>query len=547
MTNPTASISNQLNIDVDIYDVYNASGDPKGQLTYTKLGSVAAGQTQDIQTIHFASQLQAMFTGTNENLHNNYYYQFPMAVFGISLLSQKTAYTITADDRAGMEQAFNFIKYTTANASSTLAKTFMATLADKDQEKAVDAFFARTGSFQQCTLSKWTAVVAWQTQFTSPWQGPYYLYTQEQDASGHSTVRLVAVMQVSSDATHNQAILSIAQADGTLAANPQTTELTMAGDGSFSEMQVGTGDLAVSLMPVWINVIQTDTTTTKYLIGPALSGTINGIQVLGTQQRRTLPDDKNPGQTEAEKEKERLDSEREFDRIFSKITTLASLLVGVATLFVFIKQLQAGHAQKRNEVENKAVDKDPGTKKDDITEEEDQVESEYESEIEEEVPLQLNRRQRALEDLPRLNQDVAETIQQSRLENTVDRQVDNLQEVLETQPPSDKIEQTAADLYTVQQDIQDGKIDGVEHKVQQIGEDLKQELQQGNDSLQSYEKTTLSEVQQDIAETARQNEALENARNEQQREEEQAPEEDISEGRFEEPESDPLPVEVGGK
>ena len=59
-TNPTATITNNLGFDVDIYDVFNpnANTSTQGPLTYTKLATVSNGaSTQQVQTIHFASQL----------------------------------------------------------------------------------------------------------------------------------------------------------------------------------------------------------------------------------------------------------------------------------------------------------------------------------------------------------------------------------------------------------------------------------------------------------------------------------------------------------
>lgn len=74
-SNPVASITNNSGASVDIYDVFNPSTDPKmqGPLTYTKLATVSSGSTQQVQTIHFASQLQAMFTGNVKALSGTFY------------------------------------------------------------------------------------------------------------------------------------------------------------------------------------------------------------------------------------------------------------------------------------------------------------------------------------------------------------------------------------------------------------------------------------------------------------------------------------------
>lgn len=79
--NPTVQITNNSTIPVDIYDVFNPG--TTGQTvpyTYTKLGTIPAGSTSTIQTIRAASQLQAMYTGTIDQLSSLYFYQFPVKV-----------------------------------------------------------------------------------------------------------------------------------------------------------------------------------------------------------------------------------------------------------------------------------------------------------------------------------------------------------------------------------------------------------------------------------------------------------------------------------
>src|SRR5262245_35311878 len=156
--NPMATITNNSSIDVDVYDVFNETGQAQGVLTYTKLGTVKKGETQQIQTIHFASQLQAMYTGNVAALNGKYYYQFPVAVMPILSMgaTKQTSYTITDDDRAGMEQAYLFQKYAVANPDSTISKDFFTALSDPDdQEGQVNKFFAVTKNFGSCTLAAW--------------------------------------------------------------------------------------------------------------------------------------------------------------------------------------------------------------------------------------------------------------------------------------------------------------------------------------------------------------------------------------------------------
>lgn len=167
-TNPTATITNNSGYGVDIYDVFNPSSDPSTPvpLTYTLLATVPNGAVaQPVQTIHFASQVQAMLSGTIKELNGNYYQQFPVAVLAVSPFADSNAFTITSDMLQSMVDSFKFIKYVQANPSSQLSTKFNTALADnKSQEDAVNQLFKGTGSFQSCTMATWTAVFTWQAQ-----------------------------------------------------------------------------------------------------------------------------------------------------------------------------------------------------------------------------------------------------------------------------------------------------------------------------------------------------------------------------------------------
>ncbi|ENH73688.1 hypothetical protein FOC1_g10000525 [Fusarium oxysporum f. sp. cubense race 1] len=155
-TTPTATITNNLGFDVDIYDVFNPDTTKPGPLTYTFVVTVPNGASaQQVQTIRRYSQLQAM----------------PM--------------------------------------------DFRTALGDKtSQEDAVNKFFQGTGSFKLCILSTWIAVFGWQTQFTSPWQGTYYLNSLDNENTG----------------------------------------VVMAGNGSMQEKDPGLGNISLALAPAWLNV-----------------------------------------------------------------------------------------------------------------------------------------------------------------------------------------------------------------------------------------------------------------------------------------------------
>ncbi len=544
-TNPMATIVNNSSIDVDVYDVYNGTGDANAALTYTKLGSVKKGETKKLQTIHFASQLQAMYTGTSAALNGNYYYQFPVAVIPIVPLgSQKrTSYTITGDDKTGMEQSFLFQKYVVANADSQVAKDFFAALSGSDPETAVDKFFAGTKNFKTCTLAAWTAVVTWSGQFTSAWQGPYYLYSVPPKDST-TPPKLTATVNISSTAKDDSAVLSMSDSS-------QSTALSMNGRG-LQESNVGAGGISVSLKPAWMNVVQTDgqdgSTNTRYLIGSAVTGVVNGITVLGTGEKRVIPSSTGGGgQSDADKQRKEQQDQQNFDRMFSKITTLAGLAVSVLTAYFFYKQLNQGHTQKTNEATEQAAKK-PGNKSpdkavDDAVKSQD---ADYEKSLDKAREEIKPAEEAAAKDMAPALDAVAEQAKINVLDDVVDAQVDKLSEVLETKPPTDSLESTAEKLSDIQseiQDIQDGKpgaktIDDVTSSLKDVSTTIETEAQAKD--WQDYEKDALESTKEAVDESVDVKESIDTADAEHAKEAETSPDDPDFDPEFAEPEVDPI-------
>ena len=359
-TNPIATITNNLGFDVDIYDVFNPNASAQGLLTYTKLATVPNGTTaQQVQTIHFASQLQAVRSGNITALSNvNYYQQFPVAVLAVSPFGQSKDFTLTTDMQQGMEQSFQFIKYTQANPSSVLATNFRTALADKtSQQNAVNTFFQGTTSFKFCTLVTWTTVVGWQVQFTNPWQGTYYLYSLGTTSTGStasaSSPALVATLAIASSAEADSAVL-------TTAVTNQSTPIVMVGDSTMQEANPGTGAISVALTPTWLNVTQTSQqagkTVTAYVIGAAFTGTINNVQVAGNLNQLAIPDP-------ADKSQNATDKNASNSFIITTTSQLVGMLSGIGMLFVMIWGHRKSTTQKKMDVQKDAKDKEDAEEK----------------------------------------------------------------------------------------------------------------------------------------------------------------------------------------
>ena len=359
-TDPIATITNNLGFDVDIYDVFNPNASAQGLLTYKKLATVPNGTTaQQVQTIHFASQLQAVRSGNITALSNvNYYQQFPVAVLAVSPFGQSKDFTLTTDMQQAMEQSFQFIKYTQANPSSVLATNFRTALADKtSQQNAVNTFFQGTTSFKLCTLVTWTTVVGWQVQFTNPWQGTYYLYSLGTTSTGSTTSAsppaLVATLAIASSAEADSAVL-------TTAVTNQSTPIVMVGDSTMQEANPGTGAISVVLTPTWLNVTQTSQqdgkTVTAYVIGAAFTGAINGVQVAGNLNQLAIPDP-------TEKSQNATDKNASNSFIITTTSQLVGMLSGIGMLFVMIWGHRKSTTQKKMDVQKDAKDKEDAEEK----------------------------------------------------------------------------------------------------------------------------------------------------------------------------------------
>lgn len=532
--NPVADISNNLGFDVDIYDVYHGTGDPKGLYTYTKLGTVQANtQNVQIQTIHAASQLQAMHTGAIDALNNLYYYQFPVKVMAVSKFKDNNAFSITTDDQQGMEQSFKFIKYVTANPDSKTAQAFVTALSDSNnQETAVDAFFASTGSFKKCTLITWVAVTAWQTQFTNPWQGPYYLYSVvDGPVSDTNKPALIATVSIVSNSNSNTATLTIPDSGG------QSTALSMTGDGSMQAANESDTQLSVSLTPTWLNIRQITTGTagipisSRYVIGSALTGTVMGTKVTGTQNKLNLPD--NSGTSAMQKF-------QLAQSIVNSLFQLIGILVSGGMLFIMFKQYQQGKEQKKNDAENKA-DKNPPVDRDKLREAESEIDEEYKAdlgsdEVRRSVSDTASELLTAREQRSRLD-DSEDALDQY---NMVEKEEARIEQVLELNPPSDKLEDTAEQLSDVKDSIMSGDTEDANEKLQQLDADITSALEHSASNLQQYEKNTLEKNQEAVKEQVEQAEAVKEAQELKSQEAENDPDEPVDPDNFEPVEAEPV-------
>jgi hypothetical protein len=540
-SNPIATITNNSGYDVDIYDVFNPSTNTStpGPLTYTLLATVHNGTaSQKVQTIHVASQLQAMFTGNINALNGNYYQQFPVAVLAVSPFKDSNAFTITSDMQRSMVDSFKFIKYSQANPSSQLATKFRAALGDKTSQKdAVNKFFQSTGSFKLCTMTTWTAIFTWQAQFTNPWQGTYYLYTLGSGNPGLSAPALKATLAITASADTNSAVLTMADT------NNENTPVVMAGDGTMQEQDQGMGNISVALKPAWLNVAQTskqDEKTVNYVIGAAFTGTINGVKVAGNLNKLAIPDP-------SDKSKNAQNKNSSNDWSLSKLEGLVGMLTGIGMLYYMAKGHKQAETQKKNDVQKDAQSKEDAQAK------ENKVEADYQGN---EVPQVREKSEELEATVSEVQQGYKEVNQAQDIQNKQDairEQESQLEDILEGGAPSQTTEDTAMNLQKANNDLEkaldpatsaearDAALTDATTTLTETSAQIEQTLKEQGNELSQEEKQALEDTQEALDKVQEQAEAQEEAQKEKEEENEQDVDEEVDDGQFEEPEGRDAP------
>lgn len=353
------TITNQLSVPLDIYDVFNpADAGQTMPYLYTKLGTIGAGATGTVTTIRQVALLEAMYTGTISELNGWYYHQFPVKLMSGTQFSfgspPPLSYTIADSDRESMIQSFLFHKFAMANPDSALTKNLTAALKSTDST-AVNTFFAGTENFKSCTLSAWNAVMTWLIMFTSGWQGPFYLYEAAPDNPPPNYVpTLVGTLNILSSASDNSAMLTLCtqKSDGTLSplSPAQTSAVAMAGDATMVDQNPGQ-DVSVTLTPVWMNTIQTtmngNQPQTSYISGPVLTGTVAGRKVVSTQTLMPLPGQSQSGGSQSS-------SGFFSSQTFGTICQVVGLIVGLVMLYEIAEKRLSGKQTAEEKAKSEA-------------------------------------------------------------------------------------------------------------------------------------------------------------------------------------------------
>ncbi|KAF5027096.1 hypothetical protein F66182_808 [Fusarium sp. NRRL 66182] len=544
-SNLVATITNNLGYDVDIYDVIRPDPNTPGPWVYKRLDSVPKGAiAKPVQTIRPSSQLQAMRTGNIQELNNNYYLQFPVAVMAVYPWAPTTKFTLTSDMGESMVESFRFIKYAQANPSSQVATGFRTALGDKTSQKdAVNAFFQSTSSFNNCTMSTWTTVFAWQAQFTNPWQGTYYLYSLgSSSTSASSAPALVATLTITASADADSAVLTMA---GT---GNQGTPIVMADDFSMKEQDQGTGNVSVALTPTWLNIAQTcqqgGKTVSSYVISAAFTGSINGVKVTGNINQLAIP---SPTATSKN------DNNKNSDNMFtlSNIEGLVGLLAGLGMIYDMAKRFMTNKEQKESDAREKA------TSESDSETRVRQIEDEYQTTDVAEVRTYTIKVEVTVSKVQDAYKGVDQARQIDTEQSVLEQQEDALGGLMQDVPPSDATEKATTDLLQAETDLanavnpttsaadRDAAVTEATTDLGSASTNLKTEVQEAQGQATQNEIDAVNDADDAQTKEQEQDDAEEQNEKNQDNDDNNDPSEEVDNNEFEnaKPE-DPIPIEV---
>ena len=548
-SNPQVGVTNNTSDTLVIYDVFNPS--KNGQQVpyqYTKLATLAPKETKSVQTIREASQLQAMYTGKIEEMNNAYYYQFPIKVMSAVQFTfdnpPPLKYTIEKGDKAAMIQSFFFHRFAMANPDSALTKNLYAAL-KKGNVKAVNNFFESTKNFKNCTLGTWNAILSWMQMFSSPWQGPYYIYKQAPNPVPENYIpQLIATLSIKSDAQNNTATLTMCSADSkgnpVFTNPPETTEIIMNGDGTMGDSSPGQ-DVSVSLTPIWMNVVQTKmvnkTPVSNYYIGPAVTGTVAGNKVVSSQTARQLP-----GKPADPKKAS------SFDAIFGKLGQTVGLIVGLLFLGEFAMKMWKGAKEKITELKEKA------TSKKEFEEESESVENTSDPELVSDIESEEDTFNNDGKEVSGNYNEISDALQKDVMEQTMEDTAKNIQEEISNQlddgyTPTEEFESAVNDMNEsfkeAKQDIEDGDFSEANSKLSDASKNINETIEKTGEELADWEKSTLEESSDAVKDAADESDALDKAQEERDQDIENGEDDSGYDADDEEwPEAEDIPFEL---
>lgn len=312
----------------------------------------------------------------------------------------------------------------------------------------------------------------------------------------------------------------------------------------MQEENQGNGNLSVALTPAWLNLTQTNDTS-SYAIAASFVGKINDIEVAGSTNQLSIPsssDDSNSSQTWPL-----------IKHIIDSVESLTTSLVNIGLLYYMVKDFKQDAMQKKNDAQQGA------TSKSDAKDRENKAEADSRAN---EVS-QVNKKSESNKATIQLAQQQSRDVAQSRVIqidlNAIDGQEQKLAEALETGPSSDAVEEVAKDLQAAGDNLgkavnenateaaRNEALTDVSASLKNTSDKIGQELQGEGSQLSREQEDALKSSKVALDKAAAQSSDVEKLQKEQERRAKENVQKDVEESPFDDSDTKAKGTGEGGE
>jgi hypothetical protein len=235
-----------------------------------------------------------------------------------------------------------------------------------------------------------------------------------------------------------------------------------------------------------------------------MSGTVNGVKVMGTGQKITVPSSSSSGSSST--------WFNQFSHIYSLTLSTLGMLSSMGMLFIMFKQWRGEKTQKSNDIVNNSPD--PKKNKDSIQKAQEASDQQIDSQMKPKAEQQTRSAQTDVKNLSSTSQELAKANQQVEARETIEVQSEKVTELLKEAPPSDKTEDAVSDLMQSKELLSKGDVDGAFKNLNDASSTVVEMSEQTGSQMTEAQKAQAETIKQDMDSSARQQESIEKAQQE---------------------------------
>jgi hypothetical protein len=236
-----------------------------------------------------------------------------------------------------------------------------------------------------------------------------------------------------------------------------------------------------------------------------MSGTVGGVTVFGTNSKRPDPKPDSSGSSQSS-------APSKWDGFFNmSFKDIIGLALGVITAYMFYKMTK-NHGDGKEAKATEDAAKKPGADDKSVDEARDSAKKDYAEDVRN-VPRTNPKVPQALKNGADQMSDGLRKVTDQKvkdvLQDKVDAEVDRLSDVLESQAPSDTIEDVASSLSDAQTALESGDLATAKSKLTEVRTKIEAARSEG--TWEQYEKDALEQTERNVKEAQEQTDAIEEA------------------------------------